>query len=213
MIIAIETIRSVARRAAEDPVPTLRPVPAQPRRFRKPSAPNHESSPPSITGLPWRLTRLVTGMFEAGTPAGNVIYLIAQALAAFVPLLDFDWQPSGADATAELTAKQEARIDLLRQERESRCGLRRLDETPIWRARPDRPPTALRAADSPVALPAVAPLAVAPPAFDVWDDLLNLTSEALETFIRRRDAIGVRSCLGLLDLLAETFAVDRPEAA
>ncbi len=208
MIIAIETIRAVARRAAEDPAPGPRPVPAQPRRFRRPSPPSRESRPAPIAGLLPRLARLVTGMFDAGTPAGNVIYLIAQALAAFLPLLDLGQESPDADAAPEMTAKEEARIDLLRQERAARSGLRRLDESLIvkGRVRPDRPPAALRAADSPVTLPAVAPP-------DVWNDLLDLTSEALETFIRFRDAIGVKSCLELLDLLAETFAVDRPEAA
>ncbi len=203
MIIAIETIRSVARRAAEDPAPekpSLRLVDSARHRRPKP-----ETTIATIAGGLPRLARLVTRLFGADTPAGNGIYIIAQALAAFLPLLGLHRQSRDPQAAPETTAKEQARIDLLRQERATRSDHRRLDTTLTARklARPDRPPAALRAGEA----------SVAPPDDEVWNDLLDLTSEALETFIRFRDAIGVRSCLELLDLLAETFTVDCPEAA
>ncbi len=131
MITAIETIRSVARRAAEDPVTTKAP---------------------------------------------------------------------------DMTATEQARIDLLRQERDSRAAMRRLGMklVDVKRVRPDRPPADHRAATPP---------AVAPPSDKGWHDLLDLTSDALETFICRRDTPGIRGCLALLDLFADTCDADRPEAA
>ncbi len=137
MIIAIETIRSVARRAAEAPIP--------------PADPN-------------------------------------------------------AGCVQEMSPEEQARVDLLRQERASRAGLRRVGMRLVGqRARPDRPPA--------MAPPAMAPPAVARLDGDARNEFLDLISQALETFIRRRDAAGIRGCLCLLDLLADTFDAGHPEAA
>ncbi len=184
MITSIETIRSVARHAVEDPTTAS------------------SDSPPacSLSGLLPRLAQLVTGLFAAGAPGGNTIHVVAQALAAFLPLLDLGRQPAEPPAPSELVTKDEARIDLLRQERTARARLRSATarHRPAQRVRPDRPPFAAF---------------TAPPDEEVWHDLLDLTSEALEAFIRFRHPEGVGPCLELLELLAETFGVDVPEAA
>ncbi len=186
---SIETIRSVARRAAEDPSPGV-------------CAP----AGGSLAGFLPRLAQLVTRLFT-GNATGGAIRIVAQALAAFVPLLELGRRspdpaaeaPAGASPEApaepELTTKDEARIDLLLQERAARARRRGAG---AHRVRPDRPPEARATAEA---------------EDEVWNDLLDLTSEALETFIRFRNAVGVERCLELLDLLAEAFAIDRPEAA
>ena len=76
----------------------------------------------------------------------------------------------------ELPAEARARIDLLHKERVERA----------LRRRPDRPPEAQTGS---------AEAAAAEAADDVWNDLLDLTSEALEIFIRFRNAVGVEVTL------------------
>ncbi len=192
LINAIDTLRSVARRAVEDPAPenpSLRlGSPAKRHRTRRPA---RSASPPG-TPPEAQLLQLHTRLLESGDPGDRSSVLIAaQTLAVILRLVAAD-QPkypileysrdtgsaAGPDIPPEMTVKEEARIDLLRQERRARARS--------------------RGATAPDAL---------------WHDLLDFTSEALETFIRRRHLAGARSCLDLLDLLAEAFAVDRPEAA
>ncbi len=201
VITAIETIRAVARRAAEDP---------SPRCFGGPAAPAQ-----AARSLLPRVAELVKRLF-AGNATGTAIRIVAQALAAFLPLLDREKQPDepvAAPAEPELTTKDEARIDLLLQERAARTRQRGAGDSHVASvfARPDIPPAASAAEPAVTATPpAEAPPAEASPEADVWNDLLDLTSEALETFIRFRNAVGVKRCLELLDLLAEAFGV-RPK--
>ncbi len=187
MITAIETIRSVARRAVEDPTP-----PADPKQ--KPGA-----APRCL--LP-RLVRLVMRLFAADSAGIRTIYVIAEVLAAFLPLFDSGPEPPDAGGAPGMSPKEQARVDLLRQERASRAGLGRIGMRLVGgqRARPDRPP-------------AMAPPAMAPLDDDARNEFLDLISQTLETFIRRRDANGIRGCLCLLDLLADTFDAGHPEAA
>ncbi len=182
LITAIDTIRSIARRAAEDPRPgnpRLRlAFPTRPRRAASSTAASSTAAPPvlPVPFLPY-LGRLVTRLFVTAVPAGDTFQIVAQALAAFLPLLDLAPAPTDPDIPPEMTTRERARIDLLHQERAARAY--------TCQAGPD----------------------------DAWLDLLGLTSEALETFIRHRRLAGVRACLVLLDLLADTFAAGRPEAA
>ncbi len=187
MIQAIETIRAIARHAAEDPSPAAICTPA--------GAP--ASLMPRVAGF---VSRLV-----AGGATGTAIRIVAQALVAFLPLLDRGKQPDATPAEPELTTKDEARIDLLLLERAARARDRHTGDVHVATAfaPPDIPPAASAAAEP----------AVTGAEDEVWNDLLDLTSEALETFIRFRNAVGVKRCLELLDLLAEAFDVDWPEAA
>ncbi len=189
MMTSIETIRSVARRAADKP-PAPRAVPDRP--------------PVSLAGLPPRAARMLARLFFDQIPSGET-GILARALAAYLPLFSLDWLPADPRAIPAPTARVEARIDLLRQERTSRARLRRVRRSPPHRVRPDRPPE----------LRAVSALGVETPAEPdvLWHELLDLTSETLETFIGYGHQQGIARCAELLDLLAGIFDVDRPEAA
>ncbi len=139
--------------------------------------------------------------------------ILAHALATFLPVLDLDWLPSDPGTLLRPTPRAYARIDLLRQERAARARLRAAAARhrparpappgQIRRARPDRPPESRGAA--------VFGLAV--PDDDLWHDLLDLTSETLETFIGFSHQAGIRRCAELIEVLAESFDEPRPAAA
>ncbi len=192
MHIAIETIRTVAQLAQDDPAPEA--VGATGRA--------------ALDGLWPRLAQLVARLLATGatggknppsippfTKGGSLMQIIAQALATLLPLLNLDGRPT--DPGTELAGKDKARVDFLRRERADRAR---------HRARPDRPPESR-------SFPGFGNGGDAEPEADVWNDLLELISEALEAFIRFGDRTGIDRCAELLDLLAETFGVTQPEAA
>ncbi len=186
MQIAVETIRSVARRAVEDPTPG-------------------EGRPPAGVALPGstpRIAHFVKGMFT-GDNAGPTIVFVTKALAVLSPILDHG-RRSAAPSEPEPAVKDQARIDLLRQERAARARQRQAATAmpATARVRPDRPPaSSARGA------------CVLVPNDDLLHEVLDLISEALELFIRYRDIAGVRGCLELLDMLSGSFRLGRSEAA
>ncbi len=184
LITAIETIRAVAHRAAEDPQP--------------PAA----ADPPTTGSFPVRLWRLLIRLLDAEMPEGRILQVLWRALRALLPLLTFDPPPADPPVDPpEPPVKTRARIDLLRQERAARARERQAGELHAC-ARPDRPPA-----------PASAFVSDTPgePDGDLWNDLLDLTSESVEVFVLSGDAEGVGRCAELLDLLSETFAEEHPE--
>ncbi len=213
MITAIDTMRSVARAAAEDP-PALRSVPDEPLPGLGSGAPAA-----SLAGLLPRVAMILIRLLIARTPEGKnppsvppgSLRLVAQALATFLPLLDFDWLPSDPGAIPKPTGRAYARIDYLRQERAARARLRATaarhrparPARPVRRVQPDRPPESRAAA--------VFGLTV--PDDDLWHDLLDLTSETLETFIGFDHQAGIHRCAELIEVLAESFDEPRPAAA
>ncbi len=193
MITAIETIRSVAGRAAEHP----------PRATRgKPDRPPAQT----LAGLPVRAARILLRLLLSAN--SNTLRILAQALAAFLPLLGLDWLPADPAAIPKPTQRVRARLDLLRQERAARARLRSTvaRHRPARRARPDRPPANRAAAVLGLDWPAE-------PDEDLWHDLLDITSQTLETFIAYGHQQGVQPCAELLEVLAEVFAEPRPAAA
>ncbi len=197
---AIETIRSVAHRAVDDP---------------QPPAIGAASGPPAAANFGARLWRLLIRLLDADMPEGRLLRIIVQALRALLPLLGVDLPPAdpptdppadpAANPPADLSqpVKTRARIDLLRQERAARSQERSAaaaranaapDRPPVHRARPDVPPAS-------------------PPDAEVWHCLLDLSSEAVETYVATADAEGIGRCVELLDTLAETFAGELSEAA
>ncbi len=202
MITAIDTIRSVARAAVEDP-PMLRSVPDEP-------APGTGSGAPaaSLDGLLPRVAMMLIRLLIARTPQGSTLRIVAQALATFLPLLGLDWLPSDPGAIPRPTPRDCARIDLLRQERAARGRLRATvarhrPAQPARRVQPDRPPESRAGAF----------FGVAEPGGEVWDELLDLTSETLEIFIGFDHQEGVRHCAELIEVLADTFGEPTPKAA
>lgn len=186
---AIETVRSVARRAMEDPQP-----PAAGAGTRQP-----------VDGLLPRIAALIARLFATGMREGNLLRIVARALATFLPLLAAGRPPAGPRPVPESATRNQARVDLLRQERAARARERRAAEVlAARRARPHLPP-----ADR--ARPHIPPAGGSDAG--AWHDLLDLTSEALEVFITHGDAAGTAGVAELLDLLAEAFAPGRPEAA
>ncbi len=190
LITAIETIRSVARHAAEDPQP---PAAAADR---------------PLASFPARLWRLLARLLDAEMPEGQLLRILVRTLRALLPLLVQEPPPSDPPADPpsdppadppESPLKTLARIDLLRQERAARARGRRAGELSTC-APPDRPPVANRAA-------------AAGNAGQVWHELVDLASEAVEACVAAGDDRGIGRCVELLDVLAETFDGDRPEAA
>ncbi len=177
---SIETLRSVARRVAEDPSPGVCVPPAG-----------------TVLAVLPRIAELVSRLLCAKV-TGSASRIVVRALSVFTPLLELCHRSPERGAKApnepQLTVKDEARIDLLHQERAARAQQRSAGSA---RVRPDRPPET-RLAQSEA---------------EVWNDMLDLISEALEIFIRFRNAVGVNRCLELLDLLSEALGVDQPEAA
>ncbi len=198
MITAIETIRSVARHAVEKP-PAPRAVPDR---------------PPAgwLAGLPARAAAMLVRLFLADVSPD----ILGQALAAYVPLFALDWLPADPRAIPSPTARDEARIDLLRQERASRARLGKMGPLPSpgHGLRPDRPPE-IRAVSALGRAMFVCPPPgePRPEPDELWHELLDLTSETLETFIAYGHQAGIVRCAELLDLLADTFDDPRPAAA
>ncbi len=201
MITAIETIRSVSRAAAEDP-PALRSVPDQSRPETGSGAPAA-----SLAGLLPRVVMILIRLLIPRTPDDKnpPSGILAHAIAAFLPLLDLDWLPSDPGTLPRPTPRAYARIDVLRQERAARARLRAAAarHRPARRVRPDRPPESRGAA--------VFGLPV--PDDDLWHDLLDLTSEILETFIGFSYQPGIQRCAELIEVLADTFDEPTPAAA
>ncbi len=198
MITSIDTIQAVARHAAANPpAPRNAPDNVALARLRRDQPPG---SGTSLAGLLPRVVRVLGRLLF--TPASA--HILAQAITTFLPLLDLDWLPAEPGAIPKPTIPVKARIDLLRQERAARARLRGAvaRHRPARRARPDRPPE-----NRAVSAPGIES------GGDLWHDLLDLTSEALETFIAYGHQDGVGRCADLLDLLADTFNKPRPAAA
>ncbi len=209
MITAIDTIRSVARHATDHP-PGPRAVPDQPvsGSTRTGGAPNA-----SLAGLLPRIVRiLVRLLFAQGSDgpvsSGGISHVLTQALTTFLAFLDLGWLPADPRGVPKPNARVEARVDLLRQERAARGRLRSAvaRHRPARPVRPDRPPEDRGATILGFPWPAAAD-------DGLWHDLLDLTSELLEICIVFGHQPGVRRCAKLLEVLAEVFDVDRPEAA
>ncbi len=193
---AIETIRSVAGHAADHP-----PAPrAVPDHGRPPAA--------TLAGLPPRAARILLRLLFTHTPDGSTLRILAQALTAFLPFLGLDWLPADPAAIRKPTDRVLARLDLLRQERAARARLRGAvaRHRPARRAKPHRPPENRAAAALGLDWPDE-------PDDDLWHDLLDLTSQTLETFIAYGHQPGVRRCAELIEVLAEVFGEPRPAAA
>ena len=186
---SIDTLRSVARHAADDPeLPD----------------PGTGGARPFLPGLLPRITRFVAGFLADGTPSGSVLRVIARALSGLLPLLER--APREAMPLPEPTEKDGARIQLLQQERAARARERAAAKEEVaGRTRPDVPTS--------VRIPADVAAALFGPADDAWNDLLDLVSEALEVFIVAGDRGGVSAVLEILDLTAEAFGLDLAEAA
>ncbi len=161
-----------------------------------------------MAGLLPRAVQILMRLFFTHSPDGSTLRILAQALSTYLPLLGLDWLPADPRTTPELTTPVLARIDLLRQERAARARLRSsvARHRPARRARPDRPPASRAAAALGLDWPAE-------PGDDLWHDLLDLTSQTLETFIAYGDQQGVRRCAELLEVLAGVFGEPRPAAA
>ncbi len=210
MITAIDTIRSVARHAADHP-PGPRAVPDQPESGR-----TRTGGPAAacLAGLFPRVVQILVRLLFAqgsGDPiagSGGISSVLTQALATFVPFLDLGWLPADPGGVQGPNARVEARIDLLRQERTARARLRSAvaRHRPAQPVRPDRSPEDRGATILGFPWPAAAD-------DGLWHDLLDLTSEVLEICIVFGHQPGVRRCAELLEVLAEVFDVDRPEAA
>ncbi len=208
MITAIDTIRSVARSAAEHP-PGPRAVPDPPATAGGPPA-------ASLAGLLPRVARVLARLLFAHGRDGDCLRVLARAVTTFVPLLDLGWLPAHPGAAPKPDTRVEARIDLLRQERAARARLRSAAARhrparpappgQIQRARPDRPPGNRGATI--LGFPWAA-------ATDdgLWHELLDLTSELLEICLGFGHQGGVQSCAELLELLAAVFGEPRPKAA
>ncbi len=215
MITAIETIRSVARTAADDPAP---------RRASNddPGVAAPEGGPPAanLGGMLPRVVMMLIQLLVARTPEGSTLRIVAQALATFLPLFGLDWLPSDPGVIPRPTTRDHARIHLLRQERDARARRRAsaARHRPAQPARPaPQPATAASSRVQPDRPPASRTAAnFGLPANDddqLWHELLDLTSETLETFIGFDHQDGVRHCADLIELFADTFGEGEPKAA
>lgn len=189
---ALETIQAVAHHAVDNP-PAPRAVPDPP-----PAA--------SLAGLLPRLGRMLLRLLLAGASPDDRLRIFPRALAAYLPLLGLDWLPADPRAIPVPSDRVVARLDLLRQERAARARLRSAvarhsGPRPVP---PDRPPENRLAA-------ALGLESTAEPE-ELWQDLLDLTSETLETFIAYGHQEGVVRCAALIDLLAECAPRTKPAA-
>ncbi len=207
LINAIDTIRSVAHRAAEDPVPAAGDAPLRLGLLvrRTPARPSSQAPSASVRRSPRR--SLPPASRRAGRPSPRAVLApsgCGRLLLLYVDDLLTRLESSGTfDDHHTLLIVAQTLITFLPL----------LDLDPAA-AGPDIPPEPTTREEARIDhLGQERDRRLRGPRANPWHELLDLTSEVLETCIRHRHLAGVRGCLELLDLLADAFTLERPEAA